>query len=104
MREGLPDVHVTRSCQEPFLNLLTRILHSCHLRGKTRWEGGAHSRVLSLSIRPSSFLSTTDLPWSRLLSKLSVTPLKRLSQVQQGSNSYWVLKGKFSLANDFEIL
>lgn len=53
------------------------------------------------SFRLSNFLCTADLPLSHLLSKLSMTSLKRLSQVQQGSKSCWVLKGKFSLAIDF---
>lgn len=104
MGEELPDAHVTRLGQEPFLSLLTWALHSLPPEREDPVGGEqSHRQVLSLGTRPSNFLNTADLPLSHLLSKLSRTPLKGLSQVQQGSKSCWVWKGNFSTANNWTL-
>lgn len=92
LREQLPDAHMTRRPR----NLPEPPHQDClHLPPEREDPVGVRNppQALSLSIRPSSFLSTADLPLSHLLRKLSVTPLKRLSQVQQGRKSCSVLKG-----------
>lgn len=102
MREELSDAHVTRLGQEPFLNILTWALHSLPPEREDLVDGRqSHGQVLSFSTRPSNFLDAADLPLSHLLSKLSRMPLKRLSQVQQGSKSCRAGEGKFSPANNW---
>lgn len=88
MRDELPDAHVTRLGQEPFLNPLPWALHSLPPEREDPVGGGqSHRQVLSFSTRPSNFLDPADRLLSHLPSRLSRTPLRRLSQAQQGSKS-----------------
>lgn len=88
MRDELPDAHVTRLGQEPFLNPLPWALHSLPPEREDPVGGGqSHRQVLSFSTRSSNFLDPADRLLSHLPSRLSRTPLRRLSQAQQGSKS-----------------
>lgn len=83
MRDELPDAHVTRLGQEPFLNPLPWALHSLPPEREDPVGGGqSHRQVLSFSTRPSNFLDPADRLLSHLPSRLSRTHLRRLSHAQ----------------------